>query len=420
MFQKLKSGSGYALYYHPTRKFKTTTIRAFCKGTLEKEVEEQAILPSLLRRGSFKFPSLRIISRQLDRLYGSSLYLDVEKAGENQIFVANLDMAGSDFINNCPDLLSHGIELLNDVLMNPVTENGGFPKVPFEQERLNLERFVKGTIDDKMTYAYLRLMAEMFRGKPFGRFEWGDLERIPSLDRNKAYAFYTRLLHSAPVDIYVVGNLKKQDEGLIMRLLQPKDRDVMSARSCRDENGFSHDGEVIVEEQQIEQSKVQMGFRVDLNSGSDDFYALVLYSAVLGGGAFSKLFKKVRERDSMAYYIYSAYDKLKGVLCVACGINNECFDKVTNLVKECMEDMACGRINDDELNNARESIVTGIRSLADHPSRLIDFNFMSRLEDRESDPETVVEIIRSMPRERLTDIAAKIYQGKTFFLKGTG
>ncbi|MBU0755932.1 MAG: insulinase family protein, partial [Planctomycetes bacterium] len=339
-FQRIDNRSNLNLYYFPTRKFKTTTIRAFFKGSLASDVESQALLPFLLKRGSVNYPTLKDISRRLETLYGSTLSLDISKMGESQVLLAGMDVINERYLTSSSDLLIHGIELFNDLLLNPFLDQGEFLQDRFNQEKTNLVRYVESIIDDKAMYTHIRLIREMFQGEPYSSYEWGDLERIRCLDRETVRRFYQRFLATAPVDVYVVGLLSKKEEERLPTLLLPfaQRESVKEPRQTRP--SLATDGEVIVEEQPVEQSKLELGFRVDVTQGKESIYALVLYNAILGGGSFSKLFKTVREKASLAYYISSAFDKLKGFIYITAGINSEKFEEACERIRGCMEEIA--------------------------------------------------------------------------------
>ena len=110
------------------------------------------------------------------------------------------------------------------------------------------------------------------------------------------------------------------------------------------------------------------------DSGLNDFerkYVLPIYSDILGGPSYSKLFQSVREKNSLAYYIYSNYRRGDNLLIVSSGINKESYDLAVKLIKEQFDNMSKGIIDDDELNRAKEDIISIIKSVEDKPLRLI-------------------------------------------------
>lgn len=419
-FQRIDNPSHLNLYYFPTSKFKTTTLRAFFKGSLAADVESQALLPFLLKRGSMNYPTLKDISRRLETLYGSTLSMDISKMGEMQVLLGGMDVVNERYLKRSSDLLVKGIELFNDLLLHPYLEDGQFPQDRFDQEKVHLTRYVESVIDDKAMYAHIRLVREMFKNEAYSSYEWGDLERIKAIDRETVQRFYQRFLASAPVDIYIVGQLSEQEENRLGSLLLPFTERHTPVEPESAPPVLEGDGAVVVEEQPVEQSKLEMGFRVDVSGGKESIYALVLYNAILGGGSFSKLFKNVREKASLAYYTSSAFDKLKGFLYVTAGINLDKFDEACDRIRACMAEIASGEIADEEIEKAKKSILNGLRSIADSPYQMIDFNHIALAAGLETRVEVVAEIIKSITKEQVAEAASHVYPGKTFFLKAVG
>jgi predicted Zn-dependent peptidase len=418
IFKRIDNHRRFKLFYSPTDKFKTTTLRIFLKGGLADRVEEEAVLPFMLKRGSERYPTLKDISRRLEELYGAALSLDVAKIGEMQILVVSMDVVNPRFLKGSPPLLLDAVETLNDVLLRPILEDGVFPEQRFQQEKTNLARYVKSVIDDKGTYTHLRLLKEMFGGEAFGNYEWGEIGKVEALDGGEVFRCYRRLFDEAPIDVYVVGSLSEEEERRLPDVLLPKERKNSEDGPAAAGGHRTSNQEIVVEEQPLEQSKFEMGFRVNLDCSERTFYALLLYNAILGGGSFSKLFKKVREEDSMAYYISSSFEKLKGFMYVAAGIDGRNFETATARVRRCMDEMAAAEITDEEFDCARKSIINSLNSISDNPGQTIEFDLVSRTAGRRTNIREIAEIIQGITKAQVGEAASQILPGKTFFLKG--
>ena len=64
-----------------------------------------------------------------------------------------------------------------------------------------------------------------------------------------------------------------------------------------------------------------MGFRTKIAYEMNLYPALLLANELLGGGPNSKLFKDVREKHSLAYYVTSNIVKHKSIMILDAGIN---------------------------------------------------------------------------------------------------
>ena len=94
-----------------------------------------------------------------------------------------------------------------------------------------------------------------------------------------------------------------------------------------------------------------MGFRTNTRYGDKDFYALMVYNGILGGGPHSKLFQNVRERESLAYYAFSKLEKTKGLLLISCGIDFNNYEKTLDIIQKQLEDIKDGKISDYEFDS---------------------------------------------------------------------
>lgn len=414
----LETDTNIQLFHLKTRKFKTVTVKVFIKGSLGDHVEEQAIVPFILKRGSMDHPSMARISQALERLYGARMALDIGKMGEKQVFISAIDIVNDCFLPGKNGLIRNAVALLKDVLFRPLVDEGGFVKPLFSLEKKNLQKFIASRIDDKITYANLRLIQEMFQGRPFGSYEWGDPKRVANLDRVAAFDFYQRLIEAYPMAVYIMGEIEPDAAGEIFHLLtgdlkRGEIGEAPEAKPCEPD-----DGAVVVEEQHLEQSKLVMGFHIRNDCDDALYYAFFLYNSILGGGSFSKLFKSVREKEGLAYYVHSIYDKLKGFLRVGAGIHRDKFEMARSLVLAQMDQMAAGDISDDELSNARKALISGLTAVKDNPGQLIDYHHLATLAGRQTDVDAVIERIGSVTRDQVVAAASLVKPGKTFFLKG--
>ena len=109
-----------------TEKFKTNLLAVFLTVPLDRStVTYNAIIPAILRRGTNKLKSQEEISIELENMYGATFDCGIEKTGDNQILKFYLEMVNDEFLET-KDNLTKGINLLLDIIFNPLVENGIF------------------------------------------------------------------------------------------------------------------------------------------------------------------------------------------------------------------------------------------------------------------------------------------------------
>ncbi len=77
-------------------------------------------------------------------MFGATLDGGVEKIGDNQVIKFYLETLNDNYVPNNENLATKSIELLLDVIFNPLTENGGFKKEIVETEKNTIKRLIDG------------------------------------------------------------------------------------------------------------------------------------------------------------------------------------------------------------------------------------------------------------------------------------
>jgi predicted Zn-dependent peptidase len=107
----------------------------------------------------------------------------------------------------------------------------------------------------------------------------------------------------------------------------------------------------------IEQLHLSLGMP-GIQTGHDDLYTLLLMSNILGGGASSLLFQRIREQKGLCYSIYSYISAFKnaGVLTIYTSMNPRYADAVVGLINDEIEKfIECG-ISPEKLKKAKEQL----------------------------------------------------------------
>jgi len=130
----------------------------------------------------------------------------------------------------------------------------------------------------------------------------------------------------------------------------------------------------IEEKMQITQGKLILGLDV-MQKQENTSYVAMLYNAILGGGANSKLFQNVREKASLAYTCGSSYIKRKQIIFVRAGIEIENYEKALKIIKEQLEDMKNGKFTDEDLQNAKNLIISTIEAIPEEQDTELTYYF---------------------------------------------
>lgn len=98
----------------------------------------------------------------------------------------------------------------------------------------------------------------------------------------------------------------------------------------------------VQESMQVSQGKLVISLDVDSKIENLSYVASV-YNAILGGGANSRLFQNVREKESLAYTAGSSYLKPKNMIFIRCGIEIQNYNKALETIKVQLDDLKMER-----------------------------------------------------------------------------
>lgn len=416
-FSKVDSFNGINIYRIETGIFKTGSINIFFHDNLNKEnVTKNALLPAVLRRGCEGLSTLQDIALKLEQLYGSIFDCGIAKKGERQIIHFYIEHISGKYASEGDELFKNSFDLLLDIINKPVLEKGVFKKEYVEQEKENLKRYIEGRVNDKVNYAIDRCFEEMCKDEPFSIYEYGRVEDLENINEENLYEHYKKVIESQPMDIFITGDV---DDALIneaVEKLKSIRRGKISELDRSIINQAGTEVKEITEKMNVNQAKLSMGFRTGISPDEEDYYSLMVYNGILGGGMHSKLFQNVREKESLAYYIFSRLEKFKGLMVVSCGIDFNNKEKTVNIIKEQMDEIRRGNISDYEFNSTIKSIETGMKSLRDSQISMVDFYLSQTIAGTKDYIDAVIEKCNKVSKEDVIRIANKINLDTVYFL----
>ena len=401
-------------------KFKTDLIGVYIKRPLtEKEATYNTLLTRMLEQGTESWPNSQALNHVLDDLYGGILSCDVNKYGELHAMQFKLQIPNERHIKD-KELLESGLGILNEVLQKPVLEDGLFKEDVFRNEVKNLREEIQGRVNDKMVYAIDRCTEHMCENESFRFYQYGTVEMLDTITNESLLAHYNEIIQSSPVDIVVVGELdfEKTQELILDNFVFNKDKIVNIPESITDVKV----GEVkeINDTFDVSQAKLTLGLRTNISFSHPLYNASVLFSNILGGGASSKLFKNVREKASLCYYIFSRVEKYKGIMLISSGIEAKDKQKALDLIQIEMDKMVTGLFDDDDIKIAKDALTSAVRSISDYPNSFMNFYYSQKLSGKPFDMEGLLKKIELVTKEEIMEAGKLMTLDTVYFLSKEG
>ena len=389
----------------------------FVRLMREEEAARNALLPAVLLRGTRKHPDLQSISRHLEELYGADIHPLVRRVGDYQTTGFSLGLMDDRFALPGDQILASAIAFLEEILLEPLTEEDSFLPEFVEGEKKNLVNTIESMLSDRSSYALYRLIRNMCREDSYRIPRLGELETVAGIDHRSLYEHYRKVLRESPMEIFYVGSARPEE---VARLLMPlPDKLERSYLPLPPQTSLTPcPGSDETETMDIAQGKLCMGFTTPITGNSPQFPAMMALNILFGSGMTSKLFMNVREKMSLCYSIHSGYTAAKGLLSVSAGID---FDKEALTRREVLRQLELckqGRITDEELNAAREAILHSLRATLDSAGAIEGYHSGQVLSGSSLTLEEYRKAVENLTLEEVVAAANTVQLHSTFFLKG--
>ena len=413
---------GIKVHFIQTNKFKTNLFAIFLSVPLErKSITQNALIPAVLRMGTKRLKTQEDISIELENMYGATLDGGVEKTGDNQSLKFYLETLNDNFLPDSENLSKKAMNLLLDVMFNPLVENDGFKNEYVNSEKNTIRRLIEGKIDNKDMYAYTRCIEEMYKDKPYGLYKYGYIEDLESIDAKNLFEAYKNLINEAKIDIFVSGDFANDDiikditeNENIKKLNERKDKHIINTEET--EKKEKVEANSVQESKDVNQGKLVIGLDIDFYE-PDSKYAMCLYNVILGESATSKMFQNVREKAGLAYSARSTYLRQKNNIFIRAGIEIENFEKALEIIKQQLEDMKNGNFTDEEIANSKKYMIAGIKTVRDEQDSEITYYMGQELSGELLSFEEYMDKINAVTREEIQQIANNINVNTIYFLR---
>ena len=410
---------GLNLYYINETKFKTNYVSINIHNELSQEnASKCALLADVMQRGSRKFPTEAVISEHLQNLYGASFVTDIKRKGIDQILSFGATSVNDDFLPDGEKCFFKVLEFLFDMILDPYLEDGSFSKTYVSQEKVNLINDINALKNDKRTYSVWRLIENMCEDDAYSVHELGSVESVNEISESSLFKYYNDVLSKGPIDIIVTGNVNIDEVSEYV-----KKRFLNVSLSCEkyplpELFNKSLNAKEITERFDVTQSKLCLGFKTSVEPTSDDYYKLMVYSGILGGGAHSKLFNEVREKLSLCYYAGSRIERFKGLMLISAGIESKNKQLALDEIFVQIDKMKNGEFTDEEFDATVKSIVNSLHSMGDSIAYLSDYYLGQTITNTHISLDDFINKINAVTKNDVIRVAQKIELQMIYFLTG--
>ena len=406
----------YNLHIINTKKFKTITMEVdFRRNVIKEDITKRNLLKSILLHSTKEYPTEREIIKQTENLYDLKLISSNIRIGNYSNLGFKIKFLNEKYTE--PGMNKESIAFLMDILFKPNITNNEFKEENLTKCKNKLEKNIKSLKDNKLKYSLFKLL-ENTGDMPYAYNSYGYIEDMSNINGKNLYEYYKTILEEDLIDIFVVGDVDKLEIKEILK-------EYFKARTFKKVNNNVVVKELPITKKIIQNEEVDNVNQTQLTilcnlTNITDFerkYVLPVYGEMLGGSSNSLLFDAVREKNSYAYYVNANIKAYDNIMMIYSGIENKNVDDVLKLIKKVLQNVTKGKFADEDLNNAKETIIASINASKDSQTGIINTYFAKVLVDAK-DFEERIDNIKKVTKNDIINVAKKVYIHSTYILKG--
>ena len=405
-----------------TEKFKTACLSLSLLTQLTRETASMnALIPYVLRRGTTRYPDMEALSARMDELYGAAVEPVVRRIGEIQCLGFYASIPEGDFLPGGKGVLHEVCALLGDLLLSPATRGGLLLPQYVDSEKEKMLEAIRSRVNDKRSYALMRCVEEMCCYEDFSVGRLGSESECENINYKKLTRQYHSLLQQSPVEIFYCGRASEREVRACLRdalITLPRGEIDYEIGTDLRMNALEDKPRFVEEELDVSQGNLVIGWRLGDCMEDPDQAALLVFSAVYGGGTSSKLFRNVRERLQLCYQAGSLVDLHKGLLLASAGIDFDKLDSARDEIFAQLEAMRRGEISEEEMDAARACVASDLRAMCDSQGELEGFYLAQTLDGLDCSPLELAALAEDVTKEDVVRIAQSVDCDLIYFLKG--
>ncbi|MDR0874915.1 MAG: insulinase family protein [Clostridiales Family XIII bacterium] len=275
---------------------------------------------------------------------------DVEKFGGNMNAFTGKESTCY-YVKSLSAHLTESIDVLADMMTHSL-----YDAAEMEKEKNVIIEEMKMIEDVPDDFGQDLITEAIFEGTPLANRTIGSRESVRGIYRADIMQYLSERYTADKIVVSVAGQF---DEAVLREMLEKSLGEVPAdARKQGKQVSVPLLPRVphrISQKRDIEQTHLFLGTK-GVAFEDDDFYALTLYSSILGGGMSSRLFQSVREEKGLAYSIYASDAPFvdDGQFVIYAGVADEKLVAAVGAIKEEILLLAETDVPSDELSRVKE------------------------------------------------------------------
>jgi len=264
------------------------------------------------------------------------------------------------------------LELVGEIVMQPE-----FPDREIDKRRGEVLNAIRQDEDSPAAMAMLALFAQLYPDQhPYGRPSKGTVDSVGRIERKDLVAFHDARFAPSVTTAVIVGDVDRgraveAGERVFGSWRKPAPADTPLSHPPSDRKRH----ERVIPMMNKAQADIAYGFTTIVRS-DPRYYAYTLMNNALGQyGIGGRLGDSIRERQGMAYYVFSSFDAnvVAGPLIVRAGVNPANVDRAIASIDDEMRRMAGDGVTAQELADCKQYLIGSIPRLLETNGAIATF-----------------------------------------------
>ncbi|HXZ32016.1 MAG TPA: pitrilysin family protein [Terriglobales bacterium] len=296
------------------------------------------------------------------------------------------------------------MDVLSDLVLNPV-----FDSQDITRERGVILEEIKMDEDNPDYLVHEIFTQNFWKDHPLGKPILGTKDSVKRFERDPVLDFYAQRFGPDNLIISAAGNLNHRG---FLELVNKHFEHMKPVK-----NGFHSPQPTIVpriimrNKKSLEQVQICVGVPAH-PIAHEKRHASYILNTLLGGGMSSRLFQNIRERQGLAYAIYSDLNPYRdtGCLSVYAGTSRESAAKVVQCIVSEFRKLKAEPVPDEELRRSKDQLKGSLMlSLESSTSRMSNLARQEMYFDRFYGMDELLEKIEAVTAEQLQELANEFF-----------
>ena len=350
MIEKIRTNSGIEVIFDRLESISTCSVGVFVKTGSRDESDTEEGISHVLEHMIFKGTPTRNyfeISEEIDYL-GANVNAHTTK--EETVF----------YINALTQFLGKSVDILFDIVTNSTID-----EKELEKEKDVIVEEIKMYKDSPDDLVFETNYADCINGQ-YGKPIIGTEESVKGFTAEEIRKYYRERYTKDNILIVVSGNFDKDE--IIQKINEYFGKLADTKVDRREKIDFSFNAGKKTVSKDINQVNICISHKSEDYNSEKKVYTDIL-SNIIGGSMSSRLFQEIREKNGLAYsvYTYNQYYLSGGLTSTYIGTNLESYEKAIEITLLEFKKLRENGVTEDELQKSKNKYISRISFAMENP-----------------------------------------------------